>query len=105
MIDGQNFCDQLVKNNILTFDSIRKIPTGQGDVHDCLLDYNSFKDYYKMISIYLSKQEALDADPKATQQINFTGNLNRREGAIMCFIIRKATVSVFDISRGTVRVL
>ena len=26
-----------------------------------------------------SKQQALDADPKAIQQINFTGNLNRGE--------------------------
>ena len=28
-----------------------------------------------MITIDLSKQQALDADPKAIQQINFTGNL------------------------------
>ena len=31
--------------------------------------------YYKMIAIDLSKQQALDVDPKAIQQINFTGNL------------------------------
>ena len=29
-----------------------------------------------MIAIDLSKQQALDADPKAIQQIIFTGNLN-----------------------------
>ena len=28
-----------------------------------------------MIAIYLSKQHARDADPKAIQQINFIGNL------------------------------
>ena len=28
----------------------------------------------------------LDADPKAIQQINFTGNLSRAEGATMFFI-------------------
>ena len=31
--------------------------------------------YYKLIAIDLSKQQNLDADPKAIQQINFTGNL------------------------------
>ena len=43
-----------------------------------MLHYNYFKTYYKMIAIDLSKQEALDADPKAMQQINYTGNLERR---------------------------
>ena len=37
-----------------------------------------FKKYCKMIAIYLSTQQAPDADPKAIQQINFTGNLNRQ---------------------------
>ena len=39
------------------------------------LDYDSFKNYYKMIALDLSKQQALDADRKAIQQINFTRNL------------------------------
>ena len=30
-----------------------------------------------MIAINLSKQQALDADPRAIQQINFTANLDR----------------------------
>ena len=79
MIDGQNFSDQLVKNDLRTYNSIRKIATAQVDDYTagCLLDYNYFKNYYKMIAIDLSKQQALDADPKAIQQINFTGNLNR----------------------------
>ena len=41
----------------------------------CLLDYNYFKKYYKMIAINLSKQQALHADPKPIQQIKSTGNL------------------------------
>ena len=32
--------------------------------------------HYKIIAIALSKQQALDAHPKSTQQINFTGNLD-----------------------------
>ena len=47
-----------------------------------------------MIIIDLSKQQALDADPKAIQQINFTGNLERDNGAIMFFIIVEVKESV-----------
>ena len=81
MIDGKDFFDQPVKNNKITYKNIRKIATGQGDDYttDCLLDYIYFKDYYKMIAVDLSKQQALNADPKAIQQINFTANLNRDE--------------------------
>ena len=43
-----------------------------------------------MMAIYLSKQEDLDADPKAIQQINFTGNLNRNGNTTMFFIIEEA---------------
>ena len=77
MIDEQNFFDQLVRNNLRTYESIRKIETGQSDDYatGCLLDYDYFKDYYKMIAIDLRKQQALNADRQAIQQINFTGTL------------------------------
>ena len=39
--------------------------------------YNYFKNCYKMIAIDLSKRQALDADPKAIQQINFSENIER----------------------------
>ena len=79
MIDGRNFFSQPVKNNLRTYDNIRKIATGQGDYYTtgCLLDYLYFKNYYKMIAIDLSKQHAIDGDPKAIQQINFAANLER----------------------------
>ena len=71
MIDGQNFFDQSLKNDFRTYGNILKIATGQGDYYttDCLLDYVYLKNYYKMIA---SKQQALDGDPKARQQIIFT---------------------------------
>ena len=49
MIDGLNFFNQPVKNNLITYDNIRKIATRQGDDYttDCLLDYNYFNNYYK----------------------------------------------------------
>ena len=81
MIDGKNFFDQPVKNDKVTYENIRKITIGQGDDYTtgCLLDYTYFKKYYKMIAVDLSKQQALDADPKAIQQINFTVNIQEQE--------------------------
>ena len=58
-----------------------------------------------MIAIYLSKQQMLDTDPKAIQQINFTENLERDEGATTFFIIKEAKETILDFSQGTVKVL
>ena len=57
MIDGKNYFDQPVKNSMTRYDNIRKIVTGQGDHYTtaCLLDYNYFNNYYKMIATDLSK--------------------------------------------------
>ena len=79
MIDGKNFFDQPINSMNKTYENIRKIAIGQGDDYTtgCLLDYSYFKDHYKIIAIDLSKQEALDADPRAIQQINFTANLEK----------------------------
>ena len=75
MINGENFFDQPVKGNKVTYEkNIRKIATGQGDDYTtgCLLNYPYFKYIYKMIAVDLSKEQALDADSRAIQQINFT---------------------------------
>ena len=58
-----------------------------------------------MIAIDLSKQQALDADPKAIQQINFTANLDRAENTRLYFILEKAKEIVFEFSQGIVKVL
>ena len=67
MIDGKNFFNQLLKNDKVTYENVRKISTRQGDDYTtgCLLDYTYFEKYYKMIAVDLSKQRVLDADPKA----------------------------------------
>ena len=107
MVDGKNFFDQLVKNNKVTYENIRKIATVQRDDYGtgCLLDNIFFKNYYKMILVYLSKQQVLDADPKAIQQINFTANLDRVGNARINFILEEAKETVLDFSQGTVKVL
>ena len=53
----------------------------------------------------LGKQQALDADLKAIQQINFTGNLDRAEGATIFFITEEVEKTIWDFSKGTVKVL
>ena len=58
-----------------------------------------------MIAIDLSKQQVLDADPRAIQQINFTANLDRAGNTTMFFIIEEAKETVLDFSQGTVKVL
>ena len=98
MIDGKNFFDQLVKNNEVTYENIRKIATGQGDDYKtgCSLDYIYFKNYYKMIVVDLSKQQGLDADPKAMQQINFTANVNRAGNTRIYFILEEVKETVLE---------
>ena len=56
-----------------------------------------------MIATYLGKQQILDADPKAIQQINFTGNLEYNPTTF--FIIEEAKETILDFSEGTVRIL
>ena len=77
MTDGKNIFDQPVKNNKITYENIRKSATGQEDdyITGCLLDYTYFRDIYKRIAIDLDEQQALDADPKAIKQINFSAKL------------------------------
>ena len=107
MIDGKNFFDQPVKNDKVTYENIRKITIGQGDDYTtgCLLDYTYFKKYYKMIAIDLSKQQALDVDPKAIQQINFTSNLDTTGNTRIYFILEEAKETVFEFSQGILEVL
>ena len=94
VINGENFFDQPIKNNKVTYENIRKIATGQGDDYatGCLLDYPYFMDTYKMIAVDLSKQQTLDSDPRAIQQINFTANLDRAENTRFYFILEESTL-------------
>ena len=62
-----------------------------------------------MLAIDLSKQQALDVDPKAIQKINFTGNLYRGEdlndNTTMFFITEEAKETILGFPQGTVKVL
>ena len=70
-----------------------------------MLDNIYSKNYYKKILVDLSKQQALDADPKAIEQINFTEKLDRAGNTRIYFIFEEEKETVVDFSQGTVKVL
>ena len=100
------FFDQTIKYVRKTKDNIRKSTTGQGDDYTtgCFLDYNCFEKRYKMIAMDLTKQQTLNSDRKAIQQINFTGNLRGASNRETLFVIEEANKTIIDFSRGTVKV-
>ena len=58
-----------------------------------------------MIAIDLSKQQPLDAGPRAIQQINFTANLDRAGNTRFCYILEEAKETILNFSLRTVKVL
>ena len=102
--------DQPVKNNLRTYDKIKKTAIGQGDdyTNGCLLDYPFLKKY-KLTAMNLSKQQKLDAESKAIKPINFTGNLDEDNtspgNTNKFFVIEEAKETVLHFSKGTVTVL
>ena len=107
MLDGKIFFDQPINSMIKTYENIRKITIGQEDDYTTgfLLDYTYFKKYYKIIAIDLNKQQALDADPKAIKQINFTTNLDREGNTRFYFILEEAKETFFEFSQETIKFL
>ena len=89
-------------------DQIKKyddIATGPGDGYTtgCLLDYQYFKDYYQLVAVDLSKQKELDADPRATQQIEFYGML--KTNSQVCTVLEKSKETVLEFYKRTAKVL
>ena len=107
VIHGKHFFGQPIKNDKISNNNIQNISAGQGG--DCtngfLLVYIYFKEHYKLISIDLSKQLKLAADPKALQQNNFTANLQRDGNPQIFFIMEEAKETVSDFSKGAIKVL
>ena len=103
-IDGRNFYDQSINDLIKQYDEIRKISTGQGDDYTtgCLLDFAYFEKNYRLIAADLSKQKALDADPKAIQQIIFTGKTDNQ--IRVYYILEQSKETILEFSKGTTKV-
>ena len=97
MIDKRNFCGQPINDIIKQYDEVRKVSTG----------YAYFKDNYKLVAVDLSKQKALDADPRAIQQIAFQGVVGGADGTkIRLYItLEKSKKTMLEFFKGTAKVL
>ena len=105
MIHARNFYDQPINDLIKQYDEVRKVSTGQGDDYTagCLLDYAYFKINYRLIVVDLSKRKALDADPRAIQQIVFQGKTKQKTRQYT--IREKSKETVLEYYKGTSKVL
>ena len=105
--DGRNFYDQSINDIIKQYDEVRKVSTGYGDDYTtgCLLDYAYFKDNYRLIAVDLSKQKALDADPRAIQQIVFQGVVGGDDNTKIRIytILEKSKETILEFAKGTVK--
>ena len=67
-----------------------------------MLDHGFFKDYYRLISVDLSKQKALDAAPRAVKQIVFQGKAGQK---IRLYTILEKKKKFLQLYRDTAKVL
>ena len=102
MIDGRNFFDQPIDSMAKTYENIGKVAIDHGDDYTtgCILDYAYFKENYKMIAIDLSRQQELDVEPRAIQQINFTANLDREGNRQYSLLLKKRKKLSSNFHRG-----
>ena len=109
LIDGRNFYDQPINDLIKQYDEVRKVSTGNGDDYTTgfLLDYAYFKDNYRLIAVDLSKQKALDADPRAIQQIVFPGVVGGADNTKIRLytLLEKSKETVLEFYKETAKVL
>ena len=108
LIDGRNFYYQPINDWIKQYDQARKVSAGYG--HDyttgCLLDCAYFKDNYKLIAVNLIKEKALDADPRAIQQIVFQVITEADNTKIRLYtIFEQSKETMLEFSKGTAKVL
>ena len=104
LIDGRNFYDQPISDQIRKDDEVRKTTTRKdGDyTTGSLLHYAYYKNHYQVIAVDLSKQKELDADPRRMQQIEFYGML--KTNSQVCTVLEKSKETIFEFYEGTVKV-
>ena len=96
LIDGNAFFELPVKNLEETYEKIIQITDCSGYyTRGNLLDYEYFKEHYRLIAIDLSKQIELE-NKDIKQQINFIGNLECDNGVVMFFIIEKSEETIIE---------
>ena len=83
IINGKSFYDQPINSYVKRCKEIRKLTKTQGEDYaaGCLLNYDSNKNYYRLIAVDLSRQKELDAAPKAIEQIEFFRQLKKLDAS------------------------
>ena len=104
IIDGRNFYDSPIENNIEKYRELKKVMIGKGE--DCttgsLLDFHYFNKHFKLVAVDLSKQKELDADPRAIQQIEFKYMIGT--SSIIYWVLEKSKETILEFYKGTVKV-
>ena len=105
LIDGRNFYDQNISDNFKKYEELRNVMTGRGEdfTTGSLLDYEYWKNNYKLICCDLSKQKVLGTNPKANQQVEF-GDNNDQVVAQILTVLEKQKETTLEFSKGTVKV-
>ena len=104
IIDGRNFYDNPIENDVEKYRESKKVITGKGEDYTTgsLLDFDYFKKHYKLIAVDLSKQKELDADPRAIQQTEFKCMLGIN--STIYWVFKKSKETVLEFYKGTVKV-
>ena len=96
LIDGNALFELPIKNIEETYEKVTQITDHSGYyTRGSLLDYEYFKEHYKLIAIDLSKRIKLE-NKDIKQQTNFIGNPERDNGAVMFFIIEKSEETIIE---------
>ena len=103
LIDGESFFEIPIKNKEEVYEAIIEMSRNNNYTPGNLLDYENFKDHYKLIAKDLSKPIELE-NPDLKQQVSFVGRLEENN-ATMFFIIEKKEETSFDFSQNSVVVV
>ena len=104
IIVGRNFYDNPIESDIGKYRELKKVMIEKGEDYTTgsLLDYNYFKEHYKLVAVDLSKQKELDADPRAIQQIEFKYMLGA--SSTIYWVLEKSKETILEFYKGTVKV-
>ena len=105
IIDGRNFYDNPIENDIEKYRELKKVMIGKGEDYTkgSLLDFNYFKKHYKLVAVDLSKQKELDADPRAIQQIEFKYMLGT--DSTIYWVLEKSKETILEFYKCIIYVL
>ena len=103
IIDKLSYFDLPIKTEEEAYEKIIDISRNNEYTTGNLLDYDYFEKYYKLIAIYLSKQQVLQKNEDLIQQINFIGRLE--EAADIFIIIEKKENTILEFSQNFANVL